>query len=186
MAKIFKGQGYFDRSEGTKGELSSINTLQDGEYFQYFSYVIRSNISNDQWEDIIKNTVHPAGMKVFGEINFSPSISAYLGRFPDYQNYTSSVGLVGPATSEITDSFTVNSITTVYSQNYVFSFGLDGKYAPYFGEDYVARSSAKIEEGDILIPYYELGYIESGYTVEPILDDQSAYNLLPAGTITYV
>lgn len=167
MAKIFKGEGYFDKSDGTKGELSSINTLQDGEYFQYFSYVIRSNISNDQWEDIIKNTVHPAGMKVFGEINFSPSIGAYLGRFPDYQNYTTSVGLVGPTTSEIVDSFTVNSTTIAYSQNYVFSYGLDGKYAPYFAEDYVAKSSSTVDDNIAV-------------------NDQSTVNMLPAGTITYV
>jgi len=167
MAKIFRGDGYFDKSEGTKGELSSINTLQDGEYFQYFSYVIQSEISLDQWQDVILKTVHPSGMKVFGEIRLTPSISAYLGRFDDYQNYTSSVGLLGPESSLQEDSFTVDGTVTVFAQNYVYSNDAFGNYQPYFAEDYVAKSHKFVADGIAV-------------------NDQSTQSYLPSGTVTFV
>lgn len=167
MAKIFKGEGYFDKSEGTKGELSSINTLQDGEYFQYFSYVIQSEISIDQWQEVILKTLHPSGMKAFGEIRLTPIISAYQGRVDDYQNYTSSVGLIGPETSLQEDSFTVDGTVTVFAQNYVYSNDAFGDYQLYFDEVYVSSGHRFVADGIAV-------------------NDQSTQSHLPSGTVTFV
>lgn len=49
------------------GHLSSYNFIQDRDYYQNFSYVIRSNKSISQYRQAIKDTIHPAGMKMFGE-----------------------------------------------------------------------------------------------------------------------
>jgi hypothetical protein len=40
--------------------------LQDRDYYQSFSYVIRSTISIDNYRKAIKDLVHPSGMKLFG------------------------------------------------------------------------------------------------------------------------
>ena len=49
------------------GQVSAYNFLEDRDYYQSFSYVIRSSKSTIDYRDAIKNTIHPAGMKLFGE-----------------------------------------------------------------------------------------------------------------------
>lgn len=49
------------------GHISSYNFLQDRDFYQDFSYVIRSSKSIDDYRKTVKNTVHPAGTKLFGE-----------------------------------------------------------------------------------------------------------------------
>lgn len=53
--------------------LSDIKKVQDSDYYQDFSYVIRANQSSALWKDIIKKSVHPAGMKLITEIFISLS-----------------------------------------------------------------------------------------------------------------
>jgi hypothetical protein len=49
------------------GHISSYNFLQDRDYYQNYSYVIRSNKSISTYREAIKNTIHPAGLKLWGE-----------------------------------------------------------------------------------------------------------------------
>jgi len=49
------------------GHLSSYNFLQDRDYYQPFSYVIKIKQSIEKYRKALKDLVHPAGMKVFGE-----------------------------------------------------------------------------------------------------------------------
>jgi len=42
--------------------------LQDSYYYQDFSYVIRSGLQFNQYADMVKQIVHPAGLQFFGEI----------------------------------------------------------------------------------------------------------------------
>lgn len=54
---------YFD----SKGFLSDRNVLPDNYYYQDYSYVIRVNKQIDEWRDIVKKIIHPAGLEFFGE-----------------------------------------------------------------------------------------------------------------------
>lgn len=54
---------YVDR----KGFLSDLVKLQDNDFYQEFSYVIETGVSVEDFSDILKKTVHPTGMKFFGE-----------------------------------------------------------------------------------------------------------------------
>lgn len=49
------------------GHLSSYNYLQDRDYYQNFSYVVRVKESIERYRYTLKQLVHPAGMKLFGE-----------------------------------------------------------------------------------------------------------------------
>jgi hypothetical protein len=49
------------------GHLSAYNFLQDRDYYQPFSYVIKIKQSIEKYRKALKDLVHPAGMKVFGE-----------------------------------------------------------------------------------------------------------------------
>lgn len=56
----YNEDGYFN---STKGMLSSDIVIQDGKKYQDYSYTIKSNIPLNQYKDILKNTVHPAGVR---------------------------------------------------------------------------------------------------------------------------
>ena len=58
----------YSRYDTKNGFVSDVNKLHDGEYWQEFSYVIRTGISYDQWEIAYKKLVHPAGLRLFNEL----------------------------------------------------------------------------------------------------------------------
>jgi len=49
------------------GHLSSYNFLQDRDYYQIFSYVVKSTKSIADYRTAVKDINHPAGLKIFGE-----------------------------------------------------------------------------------------------------------------------
>ena len=60
--------GYYLNSDG---QPSSDKKLQDNYFYQDFSYVILSGLTQSRWYDIIQKAIHPAGLKAFGEIKFT-------------------------------------------------------------------------------------------------------------------
>lgn len=58
--------GYYRNDDG---HLSSSKVLQDGDFYQEYSYVIRSSQNIEAYRDIVLDVLHPAGMKMFGQIN---------------------------------------------------------------------------------------------------------------------
>ncbi len=55
------------------------------EYYQEFSYVIKSSVAISTWRDVVKRILHPTGYAVFGEVDLLPSSEqdgrALLGLF---------------------------------------------------------------------------------------------------------
>ena len=49
------------------GHISSSNYIQDNDYYQNFSYVVKSKESVDRYIKQVKDIVHPAGTTLFGE-----------------------------------------------------------------------------------------------------------------------
>ena len=58
--------GYYQTSDGF---ISDESYIQDGKYYQLFSYVIRVEQQIDTYLDIVKQLLHPAGMELFAEFN---------------------------------------------------------------------------------------------------------------------
>jgi hypothetical protein len=58
----------------TDGQLDTDTLLQDSEKWQQFSYIIRSSLGIDRWENLVKQVLHPAGLALFGEINIFSDI----------------------------------------------------------------------------------------------------------------
>lgn len=57
--------------KGTKGFLSWDQRLQDNYYYQEFSYVIKSQKALKTYRNIVRDIIHPAGTKLFGQIDLS-------------------------------------------------------------------------------------------------------------------
>ena len=64
--------GYLFDYEGKwkddRGKLSDVNKLQDNKRYQPYAYVIKSGTQQTVWDRAIRDTVHPAGMQVFGDL----------------------------------------------------------------------------------------------------------------------
>lgn len=65
-------RGYYDnlgKFNSDKGYLSSFSQrITDSDYYQDYSYVIKSKTPINVWRDLINQTTHPAGFKLFGEV----------------------------------------------------------------------------------------------------------------------
>lgn len=64
-------KGYW---EGTDGFISADKLLQDGFYYQNFSYVITSLVSIEEYKDIIERLLHPAGLQMFGRVQLVENV----------------------------------------------------------------------------------------------------------------
>lgn len=59
---------YPGRWINTDSHLSSDKRLQDNYYWQDFSYVIKGDVLINQYRQLVKDAIHPAGLIVFGEL----------------------------------------------------------------------------------------------------------------------
>tara|TARA_B100000131_G_scaffold218176_1_gene209694 strand:- start:215 stop:3793 length:3579 start_codon:yes stop_codon:yes gene_type:complete len=57
--------GYY---KGSDGQLSSHKKIQDSNYYQDFSYVLWADQDVNNYRDLVLNTIHPAGTRMFGEV----------------------------------------------------------------------------------------------------------------------
>ncbi len=163
-AKVFTVSGVYSypgRFINDDGLLSSTNFLQDRDYYQEFSYVVRAEETINRYRDAVKDLAHPAGMKLFGQylmtfdletdtntnvsITFSNTdlFSVDTKTLYQVQGFTSGVSVpnsvYGMANAEfVVGSFEVNTsnhLTTYAAQNnsIVISYENHGFYA----NDYV-------------------------------------------------
>ena len=81
--------GIVRSEEGTfkdaSGFLSDINYLQDNYYYQPYSYVIRSQQSLNTWKDVYSKSNHPAGFKIFSELQFIDTIQQSIAIIDDFE-----------------------------------------------------------------------------------------------------
>ena len=68
-------EGYFIDD---KGHLDSSKVIQDSNYYQDFSYVIRSSLDVDKYRDIVLKLLHPAGMKMFGKVDILEIVKLFI------------------------------------------------------------------------------------------------------------
>ena len=128
--------GYLFEYEGKwkddRGKLSDVNVIQDNKRYQPYSYVVKSNVAQTTWDRKLRDTVHPAGMEVFGdlivrsEILFNPEFivettgtifykfiatdvvntSEVLAKFVDYNLATTAT-----VTESLANAFTMGTLT---------------------------------------------------------------------------
>lgn len=55
------------------GQLDTTILIQDSYKWQQYSYIVRSSLDIDTWLDLVKTTLHPAGLAIFGEVTLYSS-----------------------------------------------------------------------------------------------------------------
>jgi len=69
------GSGYYKTS---KGFVSNISKLHDGDYYQEYSYDIISRIPIDKYSDMFKKVMHTAGTRFFGSVLVDTLANNYI------------------------------------------------------------------------------------------------------------
>ncbi len=67
LKSYYDNLGTFTSDKGKVGVRT--HKIADNDFYQDYSYVVESNTIIDDWRDLIKKSVHPAGFKLFGELN---------------------------------------------------------------------------------------------------------------------
>lgn len=58
---------------------NNLQRLHDNDYYQYFSYSIKSNVGISIWNDVVSNLNHPAGFKKFSNLIIESKSDSYSG-----------------------------------------------------------------------------------------------------------
>lgn len=114
VGAVAKYPGYYATSNGF---ISDECFIQDGYYYQLYSYVVRVEEEFRKYSDLVKNVLHPAGMKLFAEygifneidlqaieqsarrsLQFSDSVQNVIDRGFSYSDYENTISFTGPGT----------------------------------------------------------------------------------------
>lgn len=96
LQKQGQAEGYY----ASKGSfLSADKKLFDGNYYQEYSYEIRSPITLDRYENMLRNVLHIAGTKFFASV-VTPSVDNL---------YTTAVGIEYQVSGRVTANTTINN-----------------------------------------------------------------------------
>lgn len=68
-----QSEGYWKTDDGL---LSSSKKIQDNDYYQDYSYVVRSSLNISEYKDATKKMIHPAGFRQFGEYLITNALTA--------------------------------------------------------------------------------------------------------------
>ena len=119
---------YPGKFQDQMGFISDIIRIQDSYYYQDFSYVLRSDIQINEFRDLVRSFVHPAGWNVFGEIGIllllNVDVSAesdtikklelFVDRTPAF------IPTYGPLTASMRGSDTIYNSTTMGPYTSIF------------------------------------------------------------------
>ena len=80
----------FVNEDGFLNSLSG-GVIQDNYFYSFYTYIIQSDLSIDLWRNKIKETLHPAGLLMFGETNLNQNVKVPLN-------------IKGKSSAEVTDT----------------------------------------------------------------------------------
>lgn len=118
-----------------KGKLSDpMICLQDNAFYQNFSYVIQSAVPRDQYENHVKQNLHPAGMRMFSDLlidnvlSVGTDISSQEGT--EINVYINDLVDIPDTEYYQFDKFDVDTVDTVDASNYILEKGLSDSVTP--------------------------------------------------------
>ena len=162
--------GYFLDNESF---LSTNKVLQDSEYYQDYSYVIKAGIDVDRYRDVVMSVLHPAGLKMYGEVNILEFIKLIIRD----SNFSIDVSFTG-------DVLFSSSVFLYNRAGFVEDFKYGETAATYRSNDFKDIKISDVIEGvkplnyhysniALLSPggYVYINYMDPGYVTDRIIED---------------
>jgi len=108
-------KSYYDNLGYYASDKSKLSTssqkLTDSDFYQDYSYVIRSRTPIDIWRALIKASTHPAGFKLFGEVFIESDAIARMKPNPPSLDSVSTIQLWDPQKNKVTVQNTYRTVT---------------------------------------------------------------------------
>ena len=154
----------FEGNQSYSGVLNTnLQRLQDNDYYQNFSYSLKSRIPFDTWNDVVSSTNHTLGYQKFGDLQIETKNERPLN-----------VGL----STDLTDLSIVSSLGGFVDTNCVFDFDIARENNLNFDVENGLLSNEIIFENRILSDFTE----SVGNRVLSIDDLSSQFNSNPRAT----
>ena len=106
---FYDNLGYYSSDRGKLGV--SNQKITDSFFYQDYSYVIKSQTSIEQWRDLIKSTTHPAGFKLFGQVDVEGTASSEMPVEMPKSSHYSVIQLWDPEKNKITSDIKQRVVT---------------------------------------------------------------------------
>ena len=109
IRSFYDNLGYYTSDRGKLGV--SNQKITDSFFYQDYSYVVKSKTPIDQWRELIKSTTHPAGFKLFGQVDVEVNAAAEMPQQPPNTSHFSVIQLWDPNKNKITVENTRRVVT---------------------------------------------------------------------------
>ena len=109
ISSFYDNLGYYQSDKGKLGVQNQ--KILDSFFYQDYSYVIKSGTSIEQWRDLIKSTTHPAGFKLFGQVDVEATAKSEMPVEMPKASHFSVVQLWDPDKNKITVENTRRTVT---------------------------------------------------------------------------
>ena len=125
ISSFYDNLGFFTSDRGRIGAANQ--KITDSFFYQDYSYVVKSKTSIEEWRDLIKSTTHPAGFKLFGQVDVEATASTEMPVEVPKASHFSVIQLWDPAKNKITVENTsrivTQSVQSVENQRIRKAFG---------------------------------------------------------------
>jgi hypothetical protein len=111
ISSFYDNIGYYKSDRGKIGV--SNQKITDSFFYQDYSYVVKSKTPIDQWRELIKSTTHPAGFKLFGQVDIESSADTKMPADLPKSSHFSIIQLWDPAKNKITVENTTRTVTQI-------------------------------------------------------------------------
>ncbi len=175
-----KYPGYYESNDGF---LSDDIYIQDQDYFQSFSYVLKIDERLDLYKKAVLDILHPAGMKLFGELalNASIDISAEITATIRFlvNNFQDIFGTNDSNAKDVskvlddstgTDEFVAKDITKISADDFLLEDLTSILVSPLYDDITGTSDDGNVKDtvkqfGDVgAFPYVTPGYFAEDYT----------------------
>ena len=111
ITSFFDNSGYYASDRGKLGV--SNQRIVDSYFYQDYSYVIKSKTPIDQWRELIKSTTHPAGFRLFGQVDIEVTAPVEMPEELPKADHFSIIQLWDPNKNKITVENTTRVVTQI-------------------------------------------------------------------------
>ena len=109
ITSFYDNLGFFRTDRGRLGV--SNQKITDSYFYQDYSYVVKSKTPINQWRELIKSTTHPAGFKLFGQVDVEATASTEMPVELPKASHFSVIQLWDPNKNKITIESTKQTLT---------------------------------------------------------------------------
>ena len=109
ITSFYDNLGFYKSDRGRIGNANQ--RITDSFFYQDYSYVVKSKTPIDQWRELIKSTTHPAGFKLFGEVDIEGTASTEMPVEMPKASHYAVIQLWDPNKNKITVESTKQVIT---------------------------------------------------------------------------